>query len=95
MRHIVCSGGLSGLSRIWKNGRQGAQWASSDHPLGRIMYSTYTEDDYNVIWDQYQYVSRDADWWFRKDFGKANLSSADPNRSDTYATVQQMWAKQV
>ncbi|KAK9915574.1 hypothetical protein WJX75_001002 [Coccomyxa subellipsoidea] len=88
------TGGLSGLSRIWKNGRQGAQWASSDHPLGRIMYSTYTEDDYNVIWDQYQYVSRDADWWFRKDFGKAKLSSADPNRSDTYATVQQMWAKQ-
>ncbi|EIE25882.1 hypothetical protein COCSUDRAFT_46416 [Coccomyxa subellipsoidea C-169] len=89
------SGGLSGLSRKWNNGRQGAQWASSKTPLGRFMYSTYTEEDYKVIWDQYQYVSRSDDWWFRKDFGKQDLDThAETNRSNTYATVQQTWSKQ-
>ncbi len=94
--YCVHSGGLSGLSRKWNNGRQGAQWASSKTPLGRFMYSTYTEEDYKVIWDQYQYVSRSDDWWFRKDFGKQDLDThADTNRSNTYATVQQTWSKQV
>ncbi len=59
------------------------------------MYSTYTEDDFSVIWDTYQYVQQKDDWWFRKDFGKDNVSSANPNHSTTYATVQGMWAKQV
>jgi len=90
------AGGLVSLTRKWADGRQGAQWATQDTPLGRLMYSTYTEADYEVIWDQYQYVSKDADWWFRKDFGKANLdNSVATNRSDTFATVQGMWAKQV
>lgn len=59
------------------------------------MYSTYTEDDFSVIWDTYQYVQQKDDWWFRKDFGKENVTSASPNHSTTYATVQGMWAKQV
>ncbi|CAL8470098.1 g9640 [Coccomyxa elongata] len=88
------SGGLSSLSRNWANGRKGRQWANAGAPLGRFMYSTYTEDDFNVIWDTYQYVQQNADWWFRKDFGKENVSSASPNHSTTYATVQGMWAKQ-
>lgn len=90
---LHCAGALAGLQRRYGD-RTGAQWAGSERPLGLFCYSAYTEEDYNVVWDEYLYISRD-NWWVGMDFGKANCSEAGPRRADEAAALQQAWAKQV
>ncbi|KAK9821791.1 hypothetical protein WJX81_004092 [Elliptochloris bilobata] len=90
------TGALAGLQRRWRSspGRTGAQWVGSAKPFGVFTYSTYTEDDYSVIWDNYAYISPDT-WWFKQDFGKSNCSSAHPRRADTVPQARQVWLQQV
>jgi len=72
----------------------GTQWADADKALGRFLYSTYTEKDYNVIWENYMYISQD-NWWVIYDFGKANCSEAGPRRADIPARLEDVWVQQV
>jgi hypothetical protein len=58
------------------------------------MYSTYTEDDYDVLWNEYLYIDPST-WWIQRDLGKYNASSANPTRSNTAAQAQAAWVKQV
>ena len=89
------AGAMVSLQRRWPAAnRVGAQWANASRPLGRFLYSTYTEADYDVIWDEYLYIDRTV-WWITKDLGKSNCSSAGPVRSDTPAAAQGFWVKQV
>ena len=71
----------------------GAQWADASRPLGRFVYSTYTEADYDVLWDEYLYIDPSV-WWIQRDLGKYNASSAGPLRSDTSPLAQGAWVKQ-
>ena len=58
------------------------------------MYSSYTEADYDVLWKEYLYIDP-AVWWISRDLGKYHADSAQPFRSDTHATAQGFWVKQV
>jgi hypothetical protein len=89
---LLHAGALAGLQRHYAD-RDGAQWASKDAPLGAFVYSSYTEADYQTIWDEYLYISKD-NWWVGMDFGKLNCSNADPRRADVGASLQQAWAQQ-
>ncbi|KAL4451756.1 hypothetical protein ABPG75_007418 [Micractinium tetrahymenae] len=57
-------------------------WASFDAPLAMPVYSTYSEDDYNVIWDEYAYMGRPQSFWdwFFRDFGKPGATSERGSR---------------
>lgn len=91
---LVCiAGGLSRLQRL-ENGQAGNQWASAGRALGRFLYSTYTEGDYDVIWRNYMYISQD-NWWVEYDFGKKNCSAAGPRRADVAARLEEVWAHRV
>ena len=87
------AGALAKLQKIM-DGQAGTQWADADKALGRFLYSTYTEKDYNVIWENYMYISRD-NWWVVYDFGKANCSEAGPRRADIPARLEDVWVQQV
>lgn len=91
---LLFAGALSGLQRNWASNRKGSQWINPDAPMGRFVYSTYTEDDYNVIWNEYLYIDPSV-WWIARDLGKFNASAANPVRSDTVAIAQAAWVKQV
>ena len=61
-------GALSRLQRRLPDGSLGPSWASRQHPLAELIYSTYTEKDYDVIWTEYTYLSTMQPWFFH-DFG--------------------------
>ena len=92
----VLAGALAGLQRRWPpgSGRTGVQWVDAQRPFGAFIYSTYTEDSYDAIWANYSCISPDT-WWFRRDFGKHNCSSAHPRRADTLTQARQVWLQQV
>ena len=69
------------LRRRYPDGTLGQDWAGKADLFGVPQYSTYTEDSYDVIWDNYTYVGG-ADW-FQKDFGKPNCSLANPRRMES------------
>ncbi|CAL5224396.1 g7077 [Coccomyxa viridis] len=85
------TGGLGRLQKL-SDGQAGNQWASADKALGRFLYSTYTEKDYDVIWDNYMYISQD-NWWVEYDFGKKNCSEAGPRRADVPGRLEDVWVE--
>jgi hypothetical protein len=67
-------------------------WASPDSLLAKIMYSTYSEDDYDTIWSHYAYRTAPLPDWFHKDFGKPNSTFlGKAQRRDAYPTLQTVW----
>lgn len=54
----------------------GGGWASFDAPLALPVYSTYSEDDYDVFWSEYSWNAPGSELWRRKDFGKPNATGA-------------------
>lgn len=82
------AGTLDGLQYLWPE-ETGADWASLEAPLGRVLYDTYTEQDYRIIWENYSY--RD----FSGDFGKPNCSVAKPRRSRLSPTIIKVYKQQV
>ncbi|KAL3138964.1 hypothetical protein ABBQ32_005773 [Trebouxia sp. C0010 RCD-2024] len=81
------TGTLDGLQYLWPE-ETGADWASLEAPLGRVLYDTYTEQDYRIIWENYSY--RD----FSGDFGKPNCSVAKPRRSRLSPTIIKVYKQQ-
>ena len=82
------AGLLSGLQYLWPE-QVGANWATPKDPLGQMMYDTYTEEDYHVIWETYSYS--DFSW----DFGKLNSSAAQPRHSRLSPTITKVYKQQV
>lgn len=83
-----CAGTLHGLKYLWPE-QAGADWASQEEPLGQVLYDTFTEDDYHIIWDTYSYS--DFSW----DFGKLNSSVAKPRHSRLSPTINKVYKQQV
>ena len=75
-------------------GRRAISGQVQTRPWGRFLYSTYTEKDYNVIWDNYMYISQD-NWWVEYDFGKKNCSEAGPRRADVPGRLEDVWVERV
>ena len=90
---LLAAGGLGRLQRL-VDGQLGNQWADPDKALGRFLYSTYTEEDYNVIWENYMYIGQD-NWWVEYDFGKKNCSEAGPRRADVPGRLEDVWVDRV
>ncbi|CAL5218578.1 g272 [Coccomyxa viridis] len=86
------SGGLTSLQKLWVNGKVGTQWADPKNPLGRFVYSSYTQADYNNLFKTYMYIDP-TEWWVSRDYGKYNVSSANPKRLDTSPTASEFWFK--
>ena len=95
--HFSCkmrTGSLAGLQRVYQSGAHGAQWASPAAPLGQFLYSTYSEDDFDIIWDHYAYQNGWS-WWFPRDFGKPGCAAAGARRADEAPSLHGVWGKQV
>lgn len=82
------AGTFSGLQYLWPE-EAGANWASPEEPLGQVLYDTYTEDDYRIIWETYAYTD------FSADFGKPNCSVARPSHSRLTPTITKVYKQQV
>lgn len=82
------------MQKLWANGRVGNQWADPQNPLGRFVYSTYTQGDYQELFTTYMYIDP-MQWWVSRDYGKYNVSSADPQRTDMSPMAKQFWLKKV
>ena len=82
------AGTLSGLQYLWPE-QEGANWATPQQPLGQVLYDTYTEDDYHIIWETYSYS--DFSW----DFGKLNSSAAQPRHSRLSPAITKVYKQQV
>ncbi|KAK9815327.1 hypothetical protein WJX72_001843 [[Myrmecia] bisecta] len=85
------TGALAGLRFRWPGSREGADWASKDHPLGQVVYNTYTEGDYQVIFRDYSYCP--AEEWAQLDFGKHNCNVAHPRHAAATASLTEVWHK--
>ena len=88
------AGGITSLQRLWPNGRNGTQWADLKNPLGRFVYSSYTQEDYNELFDTYMFIDP-TEWWVSRDYGKYNVSEANPKRKDAFPDAQQFWFRKV
>ena len=82
------AGTLSGLQYLWPE-QEGSNWATPQQPLGQVLYDTYTEEDYHIIWETYSYS--DFSW----DFGKLNSSAAKPRHSRLSPTITKVYKQQV
>ena len=76
------------------NGKVGTQWADPKNPLGRFVYSSYTQADYSDLFKTYMYIDP-TEWWVTRDYGKYNVSSASPKRLDVSPTASEFWFKKV
>ena len=79
---------LNGLRYLWPE-QDGTNWASPEEPLGQVLYDTYTEEDYHIIWDTYSY--QDFSW----DFGKLNSSVGKPRHSRLSPIMTKVYKQQV
>ncbi|KJE93927.1 hypothetical protein CAOG_004643 [Capsaspora owczarzaki ATCC 30864] len=70
-----------------------ANWASSQHPLGSFLYQTFTEDDFNDFFSEYLFIDPSQNSWAAYDFGKLNVSQANPQRSDTLASLVALYQR--
>ena len=88
------AGGITSLQRLWPNGRVGTQWADPKNPLGRFVYSSYTQMDYAELFATYMYIDP-TEWWVSRDYGKYNVSEANPKRKDAFPDAKQFWFRKV
>ena len=94
-QHVSClAGGIISLQRLWPNGRVGTQWADPKNPLGRFVYSSYTQADYAELFATYMYIDP-TEWWVSRDYGKYNVSEANPKRKDAFPDAEQFWFRKV
>ena len=94
-RSVSClAGGITSLQRLWPNGRVGTQWADPKNPLGRFVYSSYTQMDYAELFATYMYIDP-TEWWVSRDYGKFNVSEANPKRKDAFPDAKQFWSRKV
>ena len=64
-------------------------WASPSAVLAKLIYSTYTESDFDVIWKHYAYTP-DNPWY--GDFGKPNATAlGGAKRQDAVPALQKVW----
>ena len=82
------------MQKLWVNGKVGTQWADPKNPLGRFVYSSYTQADYSDLFKTYMYIDP-TEWWVSRDYGKYNVSSANPKRLDVSPTASEFWFKKV
>ena len=82
------AGNIVGLQYLWPE-QAGANWATPEKPLGQVLYETFTEEDYDVIWDTYAYSD------FKSDFGKLNCSAAKPRHAQLKPEVFKIYKYQV
>eukprot|EP01118_Nematostelium_gracile_P005782 TRINITY_DN1838_c0_g1_i1.p1 TRINITY_DN1838_c0_g1~~TRINITY_DN1838_c0_g1_i1.p1 ORF type:complete len:717 (-),score=180.87 TRINITY_DN1838_c0_g1_i1:73-2223(-) len=78
------NGGLNSLID-----RVGNQWSGPNNPIGRYAYTTFSQGDYDDFLDEYAYCP--TCWWLPYDFGKVNLSVANPQHLVMSATLQQVY----
>lgn len=69
-------------------------WASSAWPMAMLQYDTYTEEDYNTIFDNYTY-SGSSEGWPGLDFGKRNCSIAEPRHASSKAKPTHLTVSEV
>ncbi|KAK9798230.1 hypothetical protein WJX73_010911 [Symbiochloris irregularis] len=74
------TGSFTRLQAHASSGAAGPNWADDSSAFGVTQYSTYTERDFDVIWDTYSF-GPDAQW-FVSDFGKPNVSQGHPRRAE-------------
>jgi len=56
----------------------GQQWADSSHPLGLLLYQTFSAADYERFFRQYIRPEEQNNGWSREDFTKPGLEDAQP-----------------
>ena len=69
---------------------EGPDWASPDSPLGRLVYTTYSEQDFDIVWQQYAY-QQPVQIWFKKDFGKPGCASGGAKHAKIAPTIKEAW----
>jgi hypothetical protein len=70
------------------------EWASPESLLAKLVYSTYSEDSYDVIWKHYAHRRTPFPEWFIKDFGKPNATVlGGAKRQDAVPALQKVWQK--
>lgn len=67
-------------------------WASTKNLLGLFQYQTFTEEDYSTFINLYGYCDP-CPSWFYNDFGKPNVTSADPEHKIFLPKLNSMWYK--
>eukprot|EP00118_Oscarella_pearsei_P025553 m.308367 g.308367 ORF g.308367 m.308367 type:complete len:722 (+) comp43877_c0_seq1:88-2253(+) len=63
--------------------------ASSDYPLAKLVYQTFTQDDFQTFMSEYNYISASASSWLSKDFGKPGLNGTLHQTLNPY--VKELW----
>ncbi|CAE7237749.1 unnamed protein product [Symbiodinium sp. CCMP2592] len=76
--------------------QSGARWADAGTgPMFGFQYSTYNEEDYDIIWKHYAWQAPNIQEWFMEDFGKPNCSKdAKTSRADHTPQLSAAFAKE-
>jgi len=83
------TGGISALS----DSTTGATWAAAStdgSSLGVLEYLTYDQTDYNLFFGNYCAV-QPAPGWFLLDFGKPNMTVANPVHQEIKQSLTSLW----
>ena len=106
LRFDESTGAISGLTFLGKKSKisspvdgilsstcPGCQnWASATALLSNLVYSTFDEASYDVIWQHYAHRTTPFPDWFLKDFGKPNATSmGGARRLDAVPVLKKAW----
>lgn len=78
------------LQRLQDGTPSGPSWAGQDSPLGHVIYTTYSEQDYDIVWREYAY-QQPTQIWFKKDFGKPGVSHGGAKHAEFSPTIKETW----
>ena len=78
------------LQRLEDGEPSGPDWAGPDNRLGHVVYTTYSEQDYDIVWREYAY-QQPTQIWFKKDFGKPGVSKGGAKHAEYTPTIKETW----
>ncbi|KAK9837747.1 hypothetical protein WJX74_004142 [Apatococcus lobatus] len=78
------------LQRLEDGNPKGPNWAGKDNPLGHVVYTTYSEQDYELVWREYAY-QQPCQIWMKQDFGKPGVDKAGAKHGDFSPTIKESW----
>ena len=83
-----------GAVTILQERTSGLRWADSLHPLGLIVYETFSQDDYDRYYRQYIQNKRRTWFWAMPDFTKPGMAQAGSLHKEWAPTLQTLWQRQ-
>lgn len=78
----------TGVIILFSDSRSTSSFASEDHPLGQVVYQTFTDNSFDTFLSEYLYTHTS---WAYRDFGKYRMNVS--TLQVVSPTIKELWRK--